>query len=263
MIDIDFRQLINFYNLKLKKCFIYELSELNLSNIMEVEMIESEPLLVKQIWIMKFNENLLEPIKNHQIDRKELFKCLKENYVLEYINLYKNQYFTEYSTDTFIKNFSALIEDNQYTLDTIKDYSSSLNTFFNEFNKKENLNEKFFVSTEKVKINFVFYCILANSTKNIVEEKTLIFQKYFRRFKIRLMFKSYISKVSIIQRKWRSYYYLIKYKFDYKKSCKYILRRTIAKDNLVPKLLKQIMKNASKADLEKEELIKVAYICYL
>lgn len=150
-----------------------------------------------------------------------------------------------------------MLLDNKENIDKkYINFVETIQSFFKELNVKEGLNEAFYVDKHKVKINYLFYCILANCKKHILEEKTIRFQKYFRRFKVRNLMKRYVEKATIIQRKWKEHYYLRKN--DLNLSFKYIVRSSIIKDPLISKLFTAFKGNYELLLVQNEELMNVS-----
>lgn len=210
--------------------------------------------MIKQIWLTNFNLNLFSSSSEN---KNGLINLIRQFNIVNYLNFYKNKYFAEYLTENFIKTFSPLFEGKE-KFQTVKDinYTDSIRTFMIELKQNENLDGKFYVSKEIVKFDFVFYCILSNCTKNILQEKTLKFQRYFRRFKVRNLMKKYIEKVRLIQRNWREHKYLRTDDID--RSIRYILTHT--SDMLSSKLFKKILRSNTKLKHSTTELTDVLYI---
>jgi hypothetical protein len=184
-----------------------------------------------------------------------IYQKIQERKIEEYIHLYKDQFFCEYPTNEFVDVYYPIIENREKIDKKYINYVESIQTFFKELNEKEGLNEKFFVDKLKVKINYLFYCVLANCKKHILEEKTIKFQKFFRRFKVRNLMKRYIEKAKIIQRKWKEHYYLNKN--DLNLSFKYIVRSSFTKDPLISKLFNVFKGNYQQLISHNEELMNV------
>jgi hypothetical protein len=243
---IDFRYFYDFYksnfnhnnngNLKYMKVLDLVQNSYKLS-LSEIENIESSKPLIKQIWTFQF-----ESLDTFFTLEENVIDFLQNNKIIEYAKFFKNKkkFYVDFNTNNFFQKFLPILEDIDQKYDPQKDYSAQIESFFKDLQKFEDINETFEVDLKKIKLNYQTYSILMKLLKNVIEEKTLIIQKNFKRKIIYNFIKYFRNKVILIQNIWRSYFFKkFPDKFDFDIYSYYILNKSKKYDPISLKIYRK------------------------
>jgi hypothetical protein len=230
-----------------------ELLRVSLKNhIHNFEQMENKNSQIKQIWSFEF-----ENFNNFFTKEENVIDILQNNKIIDFIKYYKMQessYFSEYPMNKFFQKFLPILEDIDTVYDKEKNYEEVLTYFFKDLQNFEEYKEKFEISRNFVKFNFITYSILTKLIKNIKEEKAQMVQKHYKRKMIYDFIRYFRSQVLKIQKNWKEYYFNKMSECDYEKCVMYIAGKYKNRDPILLKIFRNLYNNSQNLTSENGKL---------